>query len=78
MGRIAALEEQLAAVLRRLDALEGAPPKRSPASATGGSFTIRNTPQQATAFGFGLPGAYIGGAPVDEDVRDERWRDAQT
>lgn len=87
MGRIAALEARYAELLERLDrfereVLEAAwpkdPPKRSPESATGGSFTIRNTPQQATAFGSGTPGAYVGGATVDEGYRDEKWQDAQT
>lgn len=25
-----------------------------------------------------VPDTYVGGASVDEDVRDERWRDAQS
>ena len=87
MGRIAALEARYAELAERLDrferdVLEAAwpkdPPKRSPESATGGSFVIRNTERQATAFGFGTPGAYVGGASVDEGVREERWRDAMS
>ena len=37
MGRIAALEAQVAALTRRVTALEGKPPERDPASTTGGS-----------------------------------------
>jgi hypothetical protein len=61
MGRIAALEAQYAELRARLDRFEREvpeaawpkdPPKRSPESATGGSFTIRNRPNLHTV-GFG-------------------------
>ena len=90
--RIAELEAALAEATQRIADLEATyrtlhemyraqkpdAPKRDPASTTHASLTIRSAPGQATAFGFGLPGAYAGDASVDEGYRDEKWRDAQT
>jgi hypothetical protein len=59
------------------------PPQRDPASTT--AAVTERAPadrwSRAHRFGFGAPvraEAYVGGATVDEDVRDERWRDAQS